>query len=150
MQLPLKNLKIWIILLISVLRLIRDYTTENWTVVITKILEIFQVVTIIIPKLHFIEDRYHLIVIREAPPLLKQLDSVYLTDSKQLKSTMDLEDLLNLSLSQIAYIWKRKNGNLLKGTIACTGLLENSSVMDLLNLDITQGIFVYLWKNMLF
>lgn len=58
---------------------------------------------------------------------------------KHLKSTVALEKILNLSLSQISYIWKKENVTLLEGPDACIDYIKNSNNLSVVDLDISQG-----------
>lgn len=58
---------------------------------------------------------------------------------KHLKSTIALEKILNLSLSQISYIWKKENDNLLQGPDASIDYIKNSKDLSFVDLAISQG-----------
>jgi hypothetical protein len=58
---------------------------------------------------------------------------------KHLKSTHVLEKIMNLSLSQISYIWKKENETLLQGPDASIDYIKNSKDLTVVDLAISQG-----------
>jgi hypothetical protein len=60
---------------------------------------------------------------------------------KNLKSQFPLEKILNLSLSQISYIWRKENEALLKGPEAAIDYLKSSNDLSFVKLAISQGIY---------
>jgi hypothetical protein len=59
---------------------------------------------------------------------------------RQLKSEFSVNRIQNLSLSQIAYIWRKKNGHISGGLEKSLEYIRNSRNLNVLELENSQGI----------
>lgn len=59
---------------------------------------------------------------------------------KQIKSEISLNRIQNVSLSQIAYIWRKKNGHISGGLEKSLHFIRNSQNLNVLELNNAQGI----------